>query len=335
MSCLFEACTIGPVEVKNRFVRSATGESRADKEGIVKDAMIPVYEELAAGGVGLIITGHMYCHAEWKCSPSQTGIWDDKHVPGLKRFAEACHGNGARAVAQINYQTRSPADMSPAEIREAEDRFVAASRRAMEAGFDGVQVHAAHGYLISCFLTPSENKRDDAYGGDAGGRRALLLRVAERTRAAIGADAALLCKLGARDGRDDSLSIEESVGTAQALEGVGVDAIEVSSTLTGDVAHPAAEGIDSEDKEAYFAPQARAIKAAVDIPVILVGGLRSLGVMERVVHDGTCDLVSFCRPFIREPDLVNAFAAGRTERAGCISCNKCYNPRGFKCVFVD
>lgn len=335
MSCLFEACTIGPVEVKNRFVRSATGESRADKEGFVKDAMIPVYEELAAGGVGLIISGHMYCHAEWKCSPNQTGIWDDNHVPGLKRFAAACHGNGAKAVAQINYQTRLPADMSPGEIREAEDCFVAAARRAMEAGFDGVQVHAAHGYLISCFLTPSENRRDDAYGGDAGGRRALLLRVAERTRAAIGADAALLCKLGARDGRDDSLTMEESVGTAQALESVGVDAIEVSSTLTGSVAHPAAEGIDCEDKEAYFAPQARTIKAAVNIPVILVGGLRSLGVMECVVHDGTCDLVSLCRPFIREPGLVNAFAEGRAERAGCISCNKCYNPRGFKCVFVD
>ena len=114
----------------------------------------------------------------------------------------------------------------------------------------------------------------------------------------------------------------------------GVDGIEISSTLSGDHAQPAAEGIDSEDKEAYFAPLARAVKAAVQIPVILVGGLRSLGVMERQVADGSCDLVSLCRPFIREPDLVNAFAEGRTARAACISCNKCYDPHGFRCVFV-
>lgn len=333
MSCLFDPFRVGPLDVKNRFVRSATGESRADKEGVIKDEMIPIYEELAAGGVGLIISGHMYVHKDWKCSPLQTGNWDEKHLPGLQRLAQAATQHGTRAVAQINYATRAPADMSPEEIREAEECFVAAAGRAVEAGFDGVQVHAAHGYLVSCFLTPSENKRDDAYGDGPEARRALLIRIAARTRERIGRDKALLCKLGSVDGRDNSLPLEETVATAHALEAAGVDAIEVSSTLTGEHAHPAAEGIDAPEKEAYFAPQAAAIKHAVGIPVILVGGLRSLQVMERAVHEGTCDMVSLCRPLVREPDLVNAFREGRTTQAACISCNKCFNPRGFKCVF--
>lgn len=335
MSCLFEPYRIGPMSVKNRFVRSATGESRADKEGLVQDTMFPIYEALAAGGVGLIVPGHMYCHADRKCSPLQTGIWDGRHVPGLTRLVEACHGDDTKTVAQINYQARVPAEMTLDDIAEAADCFVAAAQRAMAAGFDGVQIHAAHGYLVSGFLTPSENKRDDAYGGDAHGRRRLLVEIADRTRQAIGANAALLCKLGSVDGRDNSLSIDETVETAQALESAGVDAVEISATFSGDYANAVATEINSVEREAYFSHLANPVKHAVSMPVILVGGLRSLDVMETVVHDGLCDMVSLCRPLIREPGLIDDFQAGRTRRAACISCNKCFNPRGFKCVFVD
>lgn len=334
MNCLFDPYAIGPITLKNRFVRSATGESRCDTNGFIKDRMYPIYEELAAGGVGLIITGHMYVHRDWKCSPLQTGIWSDEHIPGLRRLAQAAQGNGAKVVAQINYAARKPAEMSAAEVSEVPDVFVAAACRAEDAGFDGVQIHAAHGYLLSCFLTPSENERTDAYGADAAGRRKLLIETAKRLRAAIRTDTALLCKLGSVDGRDNSLALAETVETARRLEQAGVQAIEVSSTLSGDHAQPAAEGIDTPEKEAYFATQARAIKAAVDIPVILVGGLRSVAVMARIVREETADLVSLCRPFIREPDLVNAFHESRAERAACVSCNKCYNPRGFRCVFT-
>jgi 2,4-dienoyl-CoA reductase-like NADH-dependent reductase (Old Yellow Enzyme family) len=204
----------------------------------------------------------------------------------------------------------------------------------VDAGFDGVQIHAAHGYLLSAFLTPSANARTDAYGGDAAGRRRLLLEVAARVREAVGPDRALLCKFGAVDGRDNSLPIEETVETAQALARAGVDALEVSCTFGGPHAQPSAEGIDAPGKEAYFARHARAIRAAVRIPVILVGGLRSLDVMEQAVAGGVCDFVALSRPFIREPDLVNAFREGRARRAACVSCNRCYDPRGFRCVFL-
>jgi 2,4-dienoyl-CoA reductase-like NADH-dependent reductase (Old Yellow Enzyme family) len=315
-------------------VRSATGESRADTQGIIKDDILPIYEALAAGGVGLIVSGHMYIHADGKCSPHQTGIWDDKHIPGLKRLAAACRRNGTKAVAQLNYKTRDPAGMSLEDIREAEDCFVAAARRAVDIGLDGVQIHAAHGYLISGFLTPAANRRDDDFGRDATGRRRMLLNVVRRIRDEIGKHAALLCKLGAMDGRDNSLPLEETVETAKAMEDAGLDAVEISAGFAGDYAQPALKDVDAVEKEAYFADVACAVKQAVAIPVILVGGLRSLDVMERVVNDDTCDMVAMSRPLIREPDLVNAFREGRTRRAACVSCNECFNPRGTRCVFV-
>jgi 2,4-dienoyl-CoA reductase-like NADH-dependent reductase (Old Yellow Enzyme family) len=274
----------------------------------------------------------MYVLEDQKCSPRQTGIWSDRHLPGLEHLARTCRGNDTRAVAQVNTAARRPATLDDDDLCRVVDAFVDAARRAERAGFDGVQIHAAHGYLLSAFLTPAENDRNDAYGGDAVTRRNLLLEVAQRTRGALAPQTALLCKLGAVDGRDDSLPLEEAAATARALEEAGVDAIEVSCTFGGPRAMPAAEGIDAPEKEAYFAAEARAIRAAVGIPVILVGGLRSLGVMERVVQDGTCDMVSLSRPLIRRPDLVNAFGEGSTRRADCISCNRCFDRRGFRCV---
>ena len=208
MSTLFEPCTVGPMQLKNRFVRSATGESRGDSEGIIdEDAILPIYEALSAGGVGMIISGHMYWHRDWRCGPKQTGIWDDMHIPGLTQLAHASQQNGAKAMAQINYAGRKPDDMSTDEIYEAVDTFVAAAKRAEQAGFAGVQIHAAHGYLLSCFLTPSENARTDEYGNDGAGRRRLLVDIAAETRQALNPRTALLCKLGSVDGRDNSLPL--------------------------------------------------------------------------------------------------------------------------------
>ncbi len=333
MSGLLHSFPLGPFRLKNRFVRSATGESRANEDGCLKETVFPIYKKLAEGGVGLIITGHMYVHPRWKCSPRQTGVWDDRHLPGLMRLAETSRKNGVHAVAQINYSARLPADLTVEEIAEAANCFAEAGERAVRAGFDGVQIHAAHGYLLSGFITPFANFRDDEYGRNAAGRRRLLLDIAGRLRERIGPEKLLLCKLGALDGRDNSLSLDETVATASALRDSGVDAIEVSCTFAGSYAKPAAENIDNKSAEGYFAKAAAEIRRQANITVILVGGLRSLSVMEQLVSGGTCDMVSLCRPFIREPDLVNRFAAGTHLRAACISCNQCYSPCGFQCVY--
>ena len=332
MKNIFRPCSIGHLTLKNRFVRSATGESRAGPDGILKEGVFPIYESLAYGGVGLIITGHMYVDQDWKCSEKQTGITGKEHIPGLRRLAHISRGNGTKVVAQINSAARRPAGMNRAEINDAADRFVTAAGRVQEAGFDGVQIHAAHGYLISGFLTPSENQRRDAYGGDAQGRRRLLIDVASRLRRTLGPKYPILCKLGTVDGRDNSLSLEETVETASSLKEADIDAIEVSTIFSGDYAQAAVETIDTLEKEAYFASQAKAIRQSVDIPIILVGGIRSLCVMQEVVDNGTCDMISMCRPFIREPDLVKSMKAGHTDRSLCISCNKCSSPDGFYCV---
>ncbi len=124
MSMLFDPFELGPLEVKNRFVRSATAESMSDRKGMVKDSIVPMYEGLSAGGTGLIISGHMYVHEDWKCSPCQVGCWSDEHLPGLGRIARASSDNGAEGCAQINYATRLPAEMSREDIVEAKDCFV-------------------------------------------------------------------------------------------------------------------------------------------------------------------------------------------------------------------
>ena len=333
MSCLFESITIGPATVKNRFVRSATGEWMSRKDGKIQDRLIPMYEGLSAGGVGLIITGHMYVHKDWPCHPRQTGIWSDDHLQGLRRMAVASRHSDTCAVVQINYVGRKPHEMTVAEIEEARDAFAAAAQRAVDAGFDGVQIHASHGYLISCFLTPSENERDDAYGHGPDGRRKLLLEVTERVRDRIGPDKILCCKLGSVDGRDNSLPLDETIETARTLEALGLHALELSTTFGGGYMDPIMEGIDSVEKEAFLLRETVAVKEAVSIPVMQVGGLRTLSLMEQMVTERKCDMISMCRPFLREPGIVNKFHDGTSTRAACISCKKCLNRRGSRCVF--
>jgi len=331
---IFRPYNIGPLSLKNRFVRSATAESAATPDGVLMEAVFPLYEGLAQGGVGLIITGHMYVDDGWKCSSLQTGIARKDHLPGLRRLAQVCRSDRAKVVAQINHAARPPEEMSPAEIRMAVDCFVAAAERAQEAGFDGVQIHAAHGFLLSGFLTPTVNRRADAYGGDAAGRRRLPIEIATGMRRSLGPQYPILCKLGVVDGCDDCLALEESVATAQALEEAGVDAVEVSCTRSGDHAQAVAMGIDAPEKEAYFASQAKVIKRSIRVPVLLVGGLRSRKVMQNAVEEGVCDMISMSRPFIREPDLINRMEAGRADRSACVSCGECFRKPGLRCAHV-
>lgn len=335
VSNLFGPYSIGPLRLKNRFVRSATAESAATPDGVLTEGVFSVYEALAGGGVGLIITGHMYVDPDGKCSAAQTGITKTDHLPNLRRLAQVSRGNGAKVVAQINYASRRPEEMSEAQIRKTADCFVAAAGRAQEAGFDGVQIHAAHGFLLSGFLTPAVNRRTDAYGSDAAGRRRLLLEVVLRLRQSLGPQYPILCKLGTVDGCDNSLELEESVATAQAIQEAGVDAIEVSCGRSGDHAQAVAIEIDAPEKEACFAPQAKAIRQSVDVPILLVGGLRSLKVMQRVVDEGICDMISMSRPFIREPDLISRLETGRADRSSCISCGRCFSPSGLRCAHAS
>jgi len=214
-----------------------------------------------------------------------------------------------------------PHELTETEIQELIAAFGRAAGRAKEAGFDGVQLHGAHGYLINQFCSPASNWRRDRWGGSIARRLRFLEEVAAATRDEVGSDYPLLIKLGIQDFVRDGLTLDDGGEIVRHLADWGLDAVEISGGMGGtssrkDVLRPG--------DEAYFLPQARRAREMTNLPLILVGGMRSLAVMESILEEGTADFISMCRPLIREPDLPNQWREGRTEPAACISCNNCW-----------
>ncbi len=346
--------------LSNRFVRSATWEGMATTEGAVTPKLIETMTGLARGGVGLIITGHAYIRPEGQAAPWQLGIHKDELIQGLQEMTKAVHDSGGKIITQLAHAGNFAAKQltgqpplvvsdfeglasSPRQeittqgIREMVNAFADAARRAKSAGFDGVQIHSAHGYLLSQFLSPAFNRRKDEYGGEARNRARIHLEVYQAIRKVVGEDYPILIKLNCRDFVENGMSLEDSLQVARLLADAGMDAIELSGGLiTGGKLSPSRSGIDSMEKEAYFQEDARAMKKEIGIPLILVGGIRSFEVAEKLVQGGTADYISMSRPFIREPDLVNRWKAGDRRRAECRSDSLCFKPgldgEGIYCV---
>ena len=348
MSILFSPFRIGSLDLPNRVARSATGEGMCEPDGRATPLLADFYRTLARGGTGLIFTGHSFVRADGKASDGMMGVHTDAMVPGLRAIVEAVHGTDAKVVCQLNHAGRqtapdriggktpvapsavtdrasglTPRALAPDEIEPLIDAYVAAARRCREAGFDGVQLHCAHGYLMSEFLSPYTNRREDQWGGSVENRARFPLEVLRRIRAEQGADYPVLVKLNAEDFIEGGLSLDQSCRIAALMEAGGIDAIEISAGMAETVDRIMHKGIDTEAKEAYFLPYAREFRKHVGVPLICVAGLRSLGVMESVIESGAADLVSLCRPLIREPDLPSKLRDGTATRARCISCGKC------------
>ena len=331
MSILFTPASIGGMEIANRFVRSATGESAATHGALPPEAA-GFYGCLAEDGIGLIITGHAYVRAAGSMHESMTGIHCDSLIPRLRELTDAVHAcrcdarpraHPARLVMQINHVGMNPPaavnDLPSAGLRNIVSDFGLAAGRVKAAGFDGVQLHAAHGFLVSQFLSPGLNQRRDGWRGPG-----LAVAVLEAMRAEVGADFPVLVKFNCDGLAEDQLTPRQSAELARVLEWAGADAVEVSGSET------ARQDIHDPSLEAYFAEHARHIREALDIPVILVGGLRSMVRMENLVYEEVADFVSLCRPFIREPGLVSRFwserEAGREDPvADCASCGQCWS----------
>ena len=353
MSILFEPVKIGSMMVKNRFVRSATAERAVDEKGFVTDDMLNLYRRLAEGGVGMLITGHAYVHPTGRAGLTQTAIHTDEYIPRLTELANATHAasEDCKVIVQISHGGRqvapnsvsepiapsavtdsdtgiTPRAMTEAEIEECIDAFAQAARRAKEAGFDGVQLHSAHGFLISEFNSPYTNRRKDKWGGNLENRMRFLMEVYRQVRQTVGEDYPVLIKLNTADYlKEGGLTIDESVKIAKTLSDAGINAIETSGGMYESVENQgAARKVSSINEEAYFASNAARIKEIVDVPVILVGGLLSVSVMKDVIQKDIADLVSMSRPFIRELDLPNKIKAGKTK-ADCISCNGCFGTK--------
>jgi 2,4-dienoyl-CoA reductase-like NADH-dependent reductase (Old Yellow Enzyme family) len=351
MKQIFEKTTINGMTLANRLVRSATWEGMCEADGRPTAKLAACYRDLASGGVGLIISGYTFVRPDGKQLPGKMGIHTDEFAPDMRNLVRAVRSEGGKICLQLVHaggQTdtktagRQPlapsavrvdqfeeetAAMSTKDIEEIVAAFGDGARRAKEYGFDAVQLHAAHGYLINQFLSPLTNRRTDTYGGSIGNRCRFLLEVYRRVRSEVGADFPVFAKLNGSDNLEGGLSISDAIYAATVLDSEKIDAIEVSggTPASGDKG-PVRLKIDKPEQEAYNLDLARAIKKAVKCPVMVVGGFRSLEVIGKAIGEEGIDYVSMARPFIREPRLVKRWQEGDRTPARCISCNKCFKP---------
>jgi 2,4-dienoyl-CoA reductase-like NADH-dependent reductase (Old Yellow Enzyme family) len=367
MSGAFEPYKINSLVLRNRFVRSATWEGLADLEGRVTDRLIAMLTTLAENDVGLVISGYAYVRSDGQAAPFQTGIHHDDLIPGLKHLADSVHRAGGRLAVQIAHggvqsipeltgvrpamgpsdfaseQGRHPAEaraMEVSEIREMAAVFGKAAARAKKAGCDAVQLHVAHAYIFNQFLSPYFNKRTDRYGGDLANRARFLNESYEAIRGEVGPDFPVMMKINCEDFLDGGLTLEDSIAATKALADMGLDAVEISGgTPYSGPLTAARKRINAPEKEAYFRYASEAFKARMNIPVMLVGGIRTLPVAEDVLNRGQADLIALCRPLIREPNLIKRWADGDAEAAACISCSGCYaggiEGHGVHCAIME
>jgi 2,4-dienoyl-CoA reductase-like NADH-dependent reductase (Old Yellow Enzyme family) len=359
MNALFESSSIGPLTLKNRFIRSATWEGMAESDGRVSPRLIEYLTTLARGGMGLIITGHTYVRGDGQASPYQLGLDRESLTNGLKSLARSVHAEGGKIILQLSHAGSFAAEkltrtvplavsvynglassarkeITEKEIRELIEAFTLAALRAKSAGFDGVELHSAHGYLLSQFLSPIYNRRTDAFGGSVENRIRIHLEILKAIRDKTGPFPVLI-KMNGQDHAEGGLTLEDARTVAQLLEAAGFDAVDISGGLQrGSRLKPTHPDIRVEENEAFFSEDARFIKQGIRIPVILVGGIRSLKTSEKLINSRTADFIAMSRPFISEPDLVRRWETGDRRPSTCISDNRCFRPglkgTGITCV---
>lgn len=355
MKTLFDSVTLGKLKLKNRLVRSATMEIGLTKNGTVSPELKEIHERLAKGETGLIITGMMGVGPNACLSPDMVKIYDGSFVEEFSKIPPAIHRFGAKIVVQIAHcgikaavtdGTSFPLGPSEAEFlpekpakamtkddiaRTVRD-FAKAALKCKEAGADGIQLHAAHGYLLSQFLSPYHNKRQDEYGGSIENRARIVFDVYEAVRTAVGAAYPVLIKINTNDMVDGGLSEEESTWVCQELDKRGIDAVELSGGLGLSSKTNPAQRMPPASEEGYFSRAALNLAEKISAPVITVGGYRTPEVMEQVLNKGKIAAVSLCRPLICDPELPLKWKNSDNSKGRCVSCNKCFKVDKFGCA---
>lgn len=335
---LLQPFSLGSLNVKNRFVRSATYDRMGNMDGTISERELAVYEELARNDVGLIISGHAYVqHPHGRFRVNQNAIYSDKYIEGYKKITEVLHKYGAKFVVQISHagsqvanseavegqvpvapssllnpgRSIIPRELAGDEIEEIITEYIRAAERVQKAGCDGVQIHGAHGYLIAQFLSPYTNQRKDKWGGSIENRTRMLQQIITGVRKTVGKGFPVLVKINCIDPYSGPEYFQDVIYIARILEELGVTALEISGGNW-----PECEGED------YYLKQAEIIKKNIGIPIILVGGLRTFESMESYLDEQIIDMVSLSRPFICEPDLIRRYQNGQ-KKSSCQSCNYC------------
>ena len=352
MTKLFSPGHIGGVEIRNRVVMPPMTTRFADDEGKVTDTTIAYFRARAAGGVGLVTVEMASPEKVGRHRARELGIYDDRFLPGLKRLAEALHDCGARASIQLGHggghtrvdicgeapiapsavphfvyevtgETIVPLEMSRSRIERTTEAFVEAARRARRAGFDMVELHVAHGYLISQFLCPAENRRTDEYGGSFENRARFGLDILRRIKAEL-PDFPVVFRISADDLFPGGMPFEEGLQLARWAESAGADAIHVTAGHYR--SQPSAEIMipPMAYPDGLFLDYAARVKVSVSVPVIAVGRLGDPEVAKDVIDGGKADFVALGRPLLADADWVAKVQRGRPVRR-CLACNTCVN----------
>ena len=388
----FDPVTIGPLTLRNRFIKSGANEGMC-LDGHPTAALVNHHRELAAGGVGMTTAAYFAVSKIGRTLPNQTWLHRDI-LPDLKALTDAVHAEGAAMSAQIthggsfvtgmhargrlmssssglnaagfmkaNFLQRA---MNEDDMTQVVDEFVEAAKLAREGGFDAVEIHMGHGYLLNQFISPMSNRRDDEYGGSAENRARFPARVLAAVREAVGDDLAVLAKINVADGPSRGATVEDAIVTAKILEQQGAHMLvlsggrNVESTWfmfgsnmnreeiikvmkqTGDhlsawlMRAAAAKERKIEFREMYFREYSQKIREAVDLPLAYLGGVKSLENVHTAMADGF-ECVVLARALLRDPDLVNQFRTGGLAASRCDNCNACvayiYHPDGTRCVY--
>ncbi|MCT4661342.1 MAG: NADH:flavin oxidoreductase [Tissierellales bacterium] len=358
---IFDNCNIGPLKLKNRLVRSATWENMATSTGHLTQSLYDIHEELAKNEVGLIVTGYANVVAEEQPNPGMIGIYEDSFIDEYKKLTDIVKSHGSKIVMQLAYGgTKTKFNVgervifAPSEVAEKStgtmgkemtledidyivNAFANAAKRAEAAGFDGVEIHGAHTYLINQFLSPYYNRRKDNYGGSLENRMRFLVDIIAKTKESVSDDFAILVKLTASDFFDGGLEFEETLEICKRIEKLGIAGIELSGNVHGKAKTLVGEVFDGCPilDEGYFLEYAKILKSSVSIPVITVGGFRNFDKLEQIAGETSIDAFGFCRPLLAEPNLFKRWKDGDHSPAKCVRCSKCRTPEGNYCVVFN
>ncbi len=328
----------------NRIAKSAMSERLGDRSFGPTEPLIELYRRWAQGGTGLLITGNVMVDHEHRGEAGNVAVEDERHLDALRAWADSTKGTDARLWMQINHPGRqSPRNVNPAPVapspvplqmpggvfvkpralEEAEildiiQRFATTAAVAKQAGFDGVQIHGAHGYLVSQFLSPRTNQREDGWGGDDARRRRFLIEIVRAIREATGPDFPIGVKLNSADFQKGGFTEEASMAVVDALEAEGIDLVEVSGG-TYEKAVMFEETLPVADsgrvREAFFTDYSAKVRERTSLPVLVTGGFRTLAGMEGALRDGATDLIGMARPLAFDPDLPARLLSGQADQA--------------------
>lgn len=359
MKLLFEKTNLKNLELKNRFIRSATWEGLAEENGHLNENIYEFYKKLAQGGVGLIVAGYAYISKDEQPNIKMLGIQDDSLIDEYKKLVNIVHEYDAKIALQIVYGGSqnhhpekdnmeilgpsavenivsgiTPKEATKEEIKKIVKLFGDAAVRAKKAGFDAVEIHAAHGHMLSHFLTPYYNRRQDEYGGEIQNRARIIYEVIAEIKERVGEDYPIMIKLNHNDfmEKDMGLTEAEALEVLKRVDELGVDLIEVSGGSAPSPTFNMGKNLNLLENQSYFKEAGEKIAKTIKAKISLTGGNKNFSLMEEILNTTNIEYFSLSRTLISEPDLINKWKNESKYKPRCVSCNYCLQTMPVTCI---